>query len=182
MGKKRCCFPDACFALLFQVRIPWRETGHDERPDIVCFEKAFRRTWYLFIYLYCNYLSFLPDVVKRGGHLRPLEQAALGHGQHLFREIPRRVISSLLARNLAFSSPTFAPTPTTALCCALFIWASISLCIYLCIYTFTHTSTYLDLSGLVLRLPSCPSVQTTRWTREVGKRSTHLDWASARPS
>ena len=47
MGKKRCCFPDACFALLFQVRIPWRETGHDERPDIVCFEKAFRRTWYL---------------------------------------------------------------------------------------------------------------------------------------
>ena len=113
---------------------------------------------YLFIFIAIIY--FLPDVVKRGGHLRPLEQAALGHGQHLFREIPRRVISSLLARNLAFSSPTFAPTPTTALCCALFIWASISLCIYLCIYTFTHTSTYLDLSGLVLRLPSCPSAQT----------------------
>ena len=150
--------------------------------DVIIMMYLFISLVYVTIYWNPDWRHFLPDVVKRGGHLRPLEQAALGHGQHLFRGIPRRVISSLLARNLAFSSPTFAPTPTTALCCALFIWASISLCIYLCIYTFTHTSTYLDLSGLVLRQPSCPSVQTTRWTREVGKRSTHLDWASARPS
>ena len=59
MGKERCCFPDACFALLFQVRIPWRETEHDERPDIVCFEEAFRRTWYLFIFIAIIYQSLL---------------------------------------------------------------------------------------------------------------------------
>ena len=137
-----------------------------------------RQTWLLwciYLFLWCTYLTiywnpdwrhFLPDVVKRGGHLRPLEQAALGHGQHLFREIPRRVISSLLARNLAFSSPTFAPTPTTALCCAIFGHLFLYVLIYLSIHT--HFDIFRPLRACLTSaiLPIGPNNSVDTWSRK----------------
>ena len=134
--------------------------------DVIIMMYLFISLVYVTIYWNPDWRHFLPDVVKRGGHLRPLEQAALGHGQHLFRGIPRRVISSLLARNLAFSSPTFAPTPTTALCCAIFGHLFLYVLIYLSIHT--HFDIFRPLRACLTSaiLPIGPNNSVDTWSRK----------------